>query len=156
MTRRIVDLIKKCLWSMACAALGEAVLVAAQEATRPRAVAQDLDKKMMAAVAKHDPMAVAAMYADAADVVFTGDGIEKTRGRQGITDMWKSLFAQGLGGLELKVSDVDLTNGVMTESGAFSMTSTSGQVIRHGRYRFEWIKDAGAWKLRHHEATAAK
>jgi ketosteroid isomerase-like protein len=156
MTARISHTLTKVLLLAACVAVGGGSMAAAQSATQPHAVAVGLDKQMADAVAKHDAALLGAMYSDNADVVFTGDGTDKTHGRQSIEEMWKRMFSQGLAGLVLKVSDANLADGVITESGTFSMTSTGGQVIHHGTYRFEWIKDGATWKIRRHEAVAEK
>jgi len=125
--------------------------------TSPHDIVAARNKLLTDAVAAKDAARIAAVYAADADLAQTSPaGTEKQHGRDGIQRLWQSLLDQGLSTFELKISDTDLTNGVITERGQFVMKSAAGATISHGTYENIWQKEDGQWRLRRNQVTAEK
>jgi ketosteroid isomerase-like protein len=126
-------------------------------ATSPHDIVAARNKALSDAVAAKNAALIAAVYTADADVAQTGpEGTENEHGRDGIQRLWQSLLDRGLSTFELKMSDTDLTNGVITARGQFLMKSAAGAIISHGTYENIWQKEDGQWRIRRNHVIAEK
>jgi ketosteroid isomerase-like protein len=149
------------VYTVALAASAPCLVARAQSSatrgTSPHDIVAARNKVMSDAVAASNAALIAAVYATDADLAQTSpSGTEKEHGRDGIQRLWQSLLDRGLSTFELKISDTDLSNGVITERGQFVMRTAGGAVISHGTYENTWQKEDGQWRIRRNQVTAEK
>lgn len=149
------------VYLVALAAAAPCAVARAQGSATPGTSPHDIvvarNKVMSDAVASKNAALIAAVYAADADLAQTSPaGTEKEHGRDGIQRLWQSLLDRGVSAFELKISDTDLTNGVITERGQFVMKAAGGVVISHGTYENTWQKENGQWRIQRNQVTAEK
>ena len=98
----------------------------------------------VAAIAKGDAAAVAALYGADAQVMppgsdpLTGPDIQK---------YWQSSFAAGVSGATFKTLDVFGQGLTVTEVGLYQLRNKDNKQLDHGKYIVVWHKEGGKWKL---------
>jgi uncharacterized protein (TIGR02246 family) len=122
------------------------VLAGAADAqtTSPRTVVEAAYAVMAAGIKAGDAAKIASVYG--ADAVFTKPG-DRVRTREGIARMWQETLDKGMTEFQPQIADVDLKDGVITETGAWTMKGPGGKVIGSGTYTNRWRREGGGWKL---------
>ena len=115
---------------------------------------RDADGAISKGVSKGDASAVAVVYA--ADAEALPPGSSPIRGRQGIENLWRSLFAAGVTTFEVKIENVEANNGLAEERGNYTMKRSDGQIFQRGTYLNVWKRESGQWKLLRNAWTPEK
>jgi uncharacterized protein (TIGR02246 family) len=142
-------------FTMACVTLASLIArgsLLAQSQT-PRQIVDAQNQILVKAVAAQDAIKAGTVYTK--DAVWTGPG-DRIHTRDNIVAMWRSLFEKGVAALDLKVSDVDLANGIITERGTFAFTLANGTSFSHGLYDNRWVNEDGQWRLQKNAITPAQ
>ena len=114
------------------------------QTTSPREPVQAAYAVMAAGIKARDAAKIASIYG--ANAVFTKPG-DRVRTREGIAKMWQETLDKGMTEFQPKIADVDLKDGVITESGSWEMKGPGGKVIGSGTYTNRWQREGGSWKL---------
>lgn len=121
------------------------VLAGTAFAQETRSAIEAVNTSFVAAFAKHDAQAVAALYSAKAEAFPPNAGV--IRGRAGIAKMWQGVFAAGIATAELKTAEVHAQGTTAYEVGAYAMKLKDGTVADRGKYVVVWLKEDGQWKL---------
>jgi uncharacterized protein (TIGR02246 family) len=103
------------------------------------------NKAFMAAFAKHDAKAVAALYSSTGEAFPAG--AEAVKGRDGLTKLWQGVIDSGIATADLKTTEVHVQGPLAYEVGTYAMKTKDGNVADHGKYVVVWLKENGQWKL---------
>ena len=121
------------------------VMTAALRAqTSPRQPVEAAYAVMAAGIKARDAAKIASVYG--ADAVFTKPG-DRVRTREGIARMWQEQLDKGITEFQPTISDVDLKDSAITETGSWVMKGQGGKVMSSGTYSNRWQREGGAWKL---------
>jgi ketosteroid isomerase-like protein len=111
-----------------------------------RAAIEAGDAKFVAAVAKGDGAALAALYTE--DAWLMPQNSEPIRGRIDIQAfVTKNILGGGIAGATLKLQDVFGSGNSATEVGEYDMKDKAGTVLDHGKYMVVWHKVGGTWLM---------
>jgi ketosteroid isomerase-like protein len=142
MSRPSPILLKVLIAVATVAAGGVSVGHAAEDAT---AAIEKANKAFMAAVKRGDTTALSNMYTTNAKALPPNSGA--VSGRADIGALWGSAIASGVGGLELKSTEVETHGDTAIEVGTVQILDKSGASIGRGKYLVVWKRENGAWKL---------
>jgi ketosteroid isomerase-like protein len=109
------------------------------------AAIEKANKAFMAAVQRGDTTALSNMYTANAKALPPNSGA--VSGRTDIGALWGSAFASGVGGLELKSTEVERHGDTAIEVGTVQILAKGGASIGRGKYIVIWKRENGAWKL---------
>jgi uncharacterized protein (TIGR02246 family) len=110
-----------------------------------RAAIEAANKQFVAAFAKGDAAALAAMYTTGA-LAFPPNG-EVTKGREAIQKLWKGVIDAGIKAATLTTTEVETHGDTAHEVGNYEMKVEGGKVADRGKYIVIWKRDGGQWKL---------
>lgn len=110
----------------------------------PRAPVEAAYAVMTAGIKARDAAKIASVYG--ADAIFTKPG-DRIRTREGIARMWQEQLDKGITEFQPTISDVDLKDGVISETGSWVMKGPGGKAIGSGTYSNLWRREGGTWKL---------
>ena len=99
----------------------------------------------MAAFARQDAAAVAALYA--ADAVMLPPGQGPVSGTEAIQEFWQAGMSLGITGVELASSDVEVHGRLAIETGNYKLYNADGDRLEEGKYLVVWVSQKGEWKL---------
>lgn len=123
-----------------------AMVVAAQ--AQPGDVRAQIDKAnaaFVAAFAKGDAPAIAAMYTTDAQAFPPNSDI--VRGRAAIQKLWEGAMGMGVKSVKLQATEVEGHGTMAHEVGTYAMIGADGKEIDHGKYIVIWKREGTAWKL---------
>ncbi len=123
-----------------------AMVVAAQ--AQPGDVRAQIDKAnaaFVAAFAKGDAAAIAAMYTTDAQAFPPNSDI--VRGRAAIQKLWEGAMGMGVKSVKLQATEVESHGTMAHEVGTYAMIGADGKEIDHGKYIVIWKREGTAWKL---------
>ena len=115
---------------------------AAQDA---RAAIEASSKQFMAAAARGDAAAVAALYTNTAQVLPPGGDI--TRGTAAIQAYFQGGIDAGVKEVVLDTVEVETHGDTATEVGTWATKGKDGAALDHGKYVVIWKKEGGRWKM---------
>ena len=124
------------------AALVGAGFAAAQDA---RAAIEAGNKQFMAAFARGDAAAVAALYTSTAQALPPGGDFAK--GPAAIQADFQGAIDSGIKEIVLDILEVEAHGDTATEVGAWTAKGKDGAVLDHGKYIVIWKKEQGRFKL---------
>src|SRR5271155_664038 len=126
----------KAFQRLPAAVLGALLLVAAasvQAKGDATSAIEAANAKFVAALTKGDSVALAALYAD--DAQLMPERSDPIKGRAAIQQFFKKdIIDAGVAGATLKTLEVFGTGSTATEVGEYDMRDKSGAVIDHGKY----------------------
>jgi uncharacterized protein (TIGR02246 family) len=102
------------------------------------------NREFMAAFAKRDAAAVAALYTDKGQLLPPNS--EVVRGHEAIREFWQGAMTRGLTGATLETVDVDASGETAVEVGRYRLTAGDAEAD-HGKYIVVWKNVDGRWKL---------
>jgi uncharacterized protein (TIGR02246 family) len=102
------------------------------------------NREFMAAFAKRDAAAVAALYTDGGQLLPPNS--EVVRGHEAILEFWQGAMTRGLTGATLETVDVDASGETAVEVGRYRLTAGDAEAD-HGKYIVVWKNVDGRWKL---------
>jgi uncharacterized protein (TIGR02246 family) len=102
------------------------------------------NREFMAAFAKRDAAAVAALYTDGGQLLPPNS--EVVRGQEAIREFWQGAMTRGLTGATLDTVDVDASGETAVEVGRYRLTAGDAEAD-HGKYIVVWKNVDGRWKL---------
>jgi uncharacterized protein (TIGR02246 family) len=102
------------------------------------------NREFMAAFAKRDAAAVAALYTDGGQLLPPNS--EVVRGQEAIREFWQGAMTRGLTGATLETVDVDASGETAVEVGRYRLTAGDAEAD-HGKYIVVWKNVDGRWKL---------
>ncbi|HET9263878.1 MAG TPA: SgcJ/EcaC family oxidoreductase [Vicinamibacterales bacterium] len=102
------------------------------------------NREFMAAFAKRDAAAVAALYTDGGQLLPPNS--EVVRGHEAIREFWQGAMTRGLTGATLETVDVDASGETAVEVGRYRLTAGDAEAD-HGKYIVVWKNVDGRWKL---------
>lgn len=102
------------------------------------------NREFMAAFAKRDAAAVAALYTDGGQLLPPNS--EVVRGHEAIREFWQGAMTLGLTGATLETVDVDASGETAVEVGRYRLTAGDAEAD-HGKYIVVWKNVDGRWKL---------
>jgi uncharacterized protein (TIGR02246 family) len=126
-------------------AMGATAIAAGAQEAGVRAAVEASNKKFMAAAAKGDAAAVAALYTPDAEALPPNSDVVK--GRAAIQAMWKSVFDSGVGGVELTTIHAEAQGPTAYETGTYVIKAKDGSVADRGKYVVVWKRIGGSWML---------
>ena len=92
-----------------------------------------------------DADALAAIYTDDAEWFVPGAPVIK--GREAITQAWKSVIGPGGNTLRVQVGELQETGDWAYEVGSFTATAPEGNLLNSGKYLVIWKRQSnGMWK----------
>lgn len=118
--------------------------IAAQDASA-RAAIEAGNKQFMAALAKRDAAAVAALYTSDGEAFPPNSNV--VRGRGEIQKLWQSVIDSGIASAALTTTQVESSGDSAYESGTFEMKTKDGKVADYGKYIVVWKRAGGKWML---------
>lgn len=124
------------------------VLAATTAAAQDRSARAAIDagnKQFMAALAKQDAAAIAALYTTNGEANPPNGNV--VRGRDEIQKMWKSVMDSGIANANLSTTEVESAGDLAYESGTYEMKTKDGNVADHGKYVVVWKRVGGKWLL---------
>ena len=102
------------------------------------------NREFMAAFAKRDAAAVAALYTDGGQLLPPNS--EVVRGHEAIREFWQGAMTLGLTGATLETVEVDASGETAVEVGRYRLTAGDAEAD-HGKYIVVWKNVDGRWKL---------
>lgn len=99
----------------------------------------------VAAAAKGDGAAVAALYTLDAQVMPAGS--EPVRGREAIEKFWRGAFGSGIAAVSLQTLEVLGQGATATEVGHYELRDKGGKALDSGKYIVVWRHEHGHWRL---------
>lgn len=102
------------------------------------------NREFMAAFAKRDAAAVAALYTDGGQLLPPNSDV--VRGHEAIREFWQGAMTLGLTGATLETVDVDASGETAVEVGRYRLTAGDAEAD-HGKYIVVWKNVDGRWKL---------
>jgi uncharacterized protein (TIGR02246 family) len=117
----------------------------AQSQSSTRVAIEAANKQFMAAVAKKDAAALAALYTDEAIVL--PQGSEMMKGKAAIKGLFEGMLASGVGGITLTTLEVETSGDAAYEVGLYELKGPDGAVIDKGKSVVIWKKVKGEWKM---------
>lgn len=110
-----------------------------------RADIEKLAQQFSAAAGKGDADALAAMYAD--DAQMFPPNAEAVSGRENIRALWQSFVDQGMKGLQFEIVGVERHGNVIVETGKYVLTGDAGKELDRGKYVVVWKRSGKSWQL---------
>jgi uncharacterized protein (TIGR02246 family) len=141
------EIMKKTLTRVVCAA-GAVLAVVIGIAAQSGDVKAQIDKAneaFMAAFAKGDTAAIAAMYTT--DGQALPPNTDVVRGRDAIKKLWDDGIAMGVKSVKLKATEVEAHGNVAHEVGTYAVLSADGTELDRGKYIVIWKREGNTWKL---------
>lgn len=110
-----------------------------------RAAIEAANKQFVAAFAKGDAAALAAMYTTGG-MAFPPNG-DVARTRAAILNIWKGAIDGGIKAVTLTTTEVETHGDTAHEVGNYEMKVDGGKVVDRGKYIVIWKREGGQWKL---------
>jgi uncharacterized protein (TIGR02246 family) len=123
-------------------AAGAATVSAAEDV---RAAIEANSKAFMAAVARGDAAAIAALYTATAQVLPPGG--QPAQGRDAIQNAFQGMIDTGARDLTLSTLEVEAHGDTAHEVGAWALRGKDGTAVDNGKYVVIWKKEGGQWRL---------
>jgi uncharacterized protein (TIGR02246 family) len=117
-------------------------------AQAPGDARQQIEKanaQFMAAVARGDAKAVAAMYTKGAQVFPPNQPL--VQGHANIETFWRATLDSGIKAIDLKTREVEACGDTIIETGAATVFGEGESVIDEGKYVVIWKREGGHWRL---------
>jgi uncharacterized protein (TIGR02246 family) len=124
--------------------LGSTMFVDARQGDARGAI-EAANKQFVAAFAKGDAAALAAMYTPGAMALPPNGEIAK--GREAIQKIWRGAIDGGIKAVTLTTSEVESHGDTAHEVGNYEMKVDGGKVVDRGKYIVIWKREQGQWKL---------
>lgn len=121
-----------------------AVAPAAQTSPAREAI-EAANRKFLAAAAKSDVAAMAAVYTS--DAAAYPANSEIVSGRDAIQNMWKAALDSGITNIELGTAEVESSGDLAYETGTYVMKLKDGSVADRGKYVVVWKRVNGQWLI---------
>ena len=106
---------------------------------------KDANKAFSDAVARHDAIAIAALYHSDARVLPPNG--EMVKGRDAIRDLWKDMMSPSVTGIVLKTEDTEKRDDLGVETGTYEIKGEHDATLDKGKYVVVYKKDDGKWKI---------
>ncbi|MEI6715774.1 MAG: DUF4440 domain-containing protein [Verrucomicrobiota bacterium] len=103
------------------------------------------NKKFSYYYANKDAANVASLYAKDGGIL--PPNMPKFEGKQAIQGFFNAMMGAGIAGVELTTSDLAGDASWISESGAYTLKSASGNAIDQGKYLVVWKNEDGTWKM---------
>jgi ketosteroid isomerase-like protein len=100
---------------------------------------------LMAAFAKGDPVAAAAVYSE--DGALFPPGKAPVVGRKAIEAFWRDTMTAGIRSLKLSTDEVKSSGQLAYEVGRYELAGADGRMIDAGNYCVVWQRLGATWKL---------
>ena len=114
----------------------------------PADVRRDVDavnKQFMEAFARRDAAALGLLYTEDAQVLPPGSPM--LEGREAIVNMWQSMLALPIAGIQLETADLGTGEASAWEVGRYRLTRNDGTTAEAGKYIVIWRHDESGWKI---------
>jgi uncharacterized protein (TIGR02246 family) len=103
------------------------------------------NQQFMAAFARRDAAALAALYARGAQLLPPHSGV--ITGTEAIRQFWQGAMEMGIRQAKLETVDVEVVGTVAVETGQFTLFLQDGGIADAGKYLVVWKSEGGSWKL---------
>ena len=103
------------------------------------------NKTFIAAAAKGDTAAMAAIYTE--DAAAYPANAEIVSGRPSIQGFWKTVIDSGITDVALNTTEVESSGDLAYESGTYTMKMKDGAVADRGKYVVVWKRVKGQWLI---------
>src|SRR5512143_1054449 len=110
-----------------------------------RAAIEAGSKAFMAAVARGDAAAIAALYTSTAEILPPGG--EAAKGREAIQKVFQGGIDAGMKNLTLTTLEVEAHGDTAHEVGTWTLKGADGATADAGKYVVIWKNEGGKWKL---------
>ena len=110
-----------------------------------RAAIEASNSQFVAAAAKGDGAAVAALYTPDAQLLPANSDFVK--GTAAIHKFWQGVLDSGIKGATLKTLEVEAHGAVAHEVGQYELMDQTGKALDKGKYVVIWKKVGAQWKL---------
>lgn len=110
-----------------------------------RAVAAEVEDRLMRAVAAADWGGVAGIYAEGATIF--APGAPPVVGRQAIESFWRTVAKRGMRTLELQLMDLEASGDLMEVVGKYVMRGDGREILDVGKFLATYRRVEGRWQL---------
>ena len=136
-------------WWMAALALGVAFGCAPgakkEDPAEVRSSIEAVNRQFMEAFSRRDAAALGLLYAEDAQVL--PPGAPPLEGREAIANMWQSVLALPISGIQLQTTEVGAEEASAWEVGRYTMVGADGAPTEAGKYVVIWKHDESGWKI---------
>lgn len=103
------------------------------------------NKQFVAAFAKGDAAALAAMYSSGGQAF--PPNAELVQGRDALQKLWQGAMASGVKDVVLTTTKLEAHGNTAYEVGTYVMNAAGGKPVDRGKFVVIWKRENGQWKL---------